>query len=120
MKKFWIGLLAASLALTSCIKLAPEAATNAPPPFVTSTLPPTKPGLSLPTATPASSTPDTSTTTTPGTAGATESAGSSAACTDSAVMIEDVTIPDNTIMTAGAKFTKTWRFLNNGKCNWNG
>ena len=117
MKKIWICLLAASLALTSCIKIAPEAVTSAPPPFVTATLPPTKPGLSLPTATPSSPTPDASTTNTTGTPGATESAG---ACTDSAVMIEDVTIPDNTVMTAGAKFTKTWRFLNNGKCNWSG
>src|SRR5215216_6468648 len=120
MKKFWIGLLAASLALTACIKIAPESATSAAPPFVTSTLLPTKPGLSLPTATPASSTADPSITTTPGTPGATESAGSAAACTDSAVMIEDVTIPDNTVLTRGETFTKTWRFLNNGKCNWNG
>jgi uncharacterized protein YkwD len=35
-------------------------------------------------------------------------------------MIEDVTVPDNTVMTKGQKFTKTWRFLNNGKCNWSG
>ena len=35
-------------------------------------------------------------------------------------MIEDVTVPDNAQMTRGAKFTKTWRFVNNGKCNWSG
>ncbi len=35
-------------------------------------------------------------------------------------MIQDVTVPDNTVMTRGEKFTKTWRFLNNGKCNWSG
>jgi uncharacterized protein YkwD len=35
-------------------------------------------------------------------------------------MIEDVTVPDNAQMTRGAKFTKTWRFMNNGKCNWSG
>ena len=35
-------------------------------------------------------------------------------------MIEDVTVPDNTVMTQGQKFTKTWRFMNNGKCTWNG
>ena len=35
-------------------------------------------------------------------------------------MIADVTVPDNTVMASGQKFTKTWRFLNNGKCNWNG
>jgi len=117
MKKIWIFTLVASLALSSCIKVAPEAATSAAPAFVTATLPPTKPGLALPTATPSSPTSDASTTTTPGTPGGTETAG---ACTDSAVMIEDVTIPDNTVMTPGATFTKTWRFLNNGKCNWSG
>jgi uncharacterized protein YkwD len=35
-------------------------------------------------------------------------------------MIEDVTVPDNAQMAKGQKFTKTWRFLNNGKCNWSG
>ena len=35
-------------------------------------------------------------------------------------MIEDVTVPDNTVMISGQKFTKTWRFMNNGKCNWSG
>jgi uncharacterized protein YkwD len=35
-------------------------------------------------------------------------------------MIADVTIPDDTRMSPGETFTKTWRFLNNGKCNWSG
>ena len=35
-------------------------------------------------------------------------------------MIADVTVPDDTQMTKGETFTKTWRFLNNGKCNWTG
>lgn len=35
-------------------------------------------------------------------------------------MIQDVTVPDNAVMTPGAKFTKTWRFMNNGKCSWSG
>jgi len=35
-------------------------------------------------------------------------------------MTQDVTIPDNTQMTPGQNFTKTWRFLNNGKCDWSG
>ena len=35
-------------------------------------------------------------------------------------MVEDVTVPDNTPMSKGQKFTKTWRFMNNGKCNWSG
>src|SRR6266540_6556855 len=123
MKKTWMLILLASVVITSCIKVAQEPSTEAPPLFVTSTLPPTRPGLSLPTETPSSSTPDASTTTTPGTPGArsTESAfTSTGACKDSAVMIEDVTVPDNTVMTQGQKFTKTWRFMNNGKCNWSG
>jgi uncharacterized protein YkwD len=36
------------------------------------------------------------------------------------VLLEDVTVPDNSVMPRGGKFTKTWRFLNNGKCNWSG
>lgn len=121
MNKIWTFALLLSLTLTSCVKIAPEATTEAPPLFVTSTLAPTKPGLSLPTVTPSplTETPDASTTTTPG-AGSTESAGTDATCKDSAVMIEDVTVPDNTLMSRGQKFTKTWRFLNNGRCNWSG
>jgi uncharacterized protein YkwD len=36
------------------------------------------------------------------------------------VLLEDVTVPDNAQMQHGEKFTKTWRFKNNGKCNWTG
>jgi uncharacterized protein YkwD len=35
-------------------------------------------------------------------------------------MVQDVTVPDNTQMSYGQKFTKTWRFMNTGKCNWTG
>lgn len=31
----------------------------------------------------------------------------------------DVTIPDNTIMSAGQTFIKTWRLINLGSCTWN-
>ncbi len=87
MKKIWMLILLASVVITSCIKVAQEPSTDAPPLFVTSTLPPTRPGLSLPTETPSTATLDPSTTNTPGTPGATESTGTSAACKDSAVMI---------------------------------
>ncbi len=43
--------------------------------------------------------------------------GSSGAC-DSGVFVSDVTIPDNTTLDAGKKFTKTWRVMNNGTCTW--
>ncbi|MGA9532300.1 MAG: NBR1-Ig-like domain-containing protein [Anaerolineales bacterium] len=32
--------------------------------------------------------------------------------------VSDVTIPDNTNMTPGQKFTKTWRVRNSGSCAW--
>ncbi len=120
MKKIWIFFLLTVLTLSSCIKIEPEPVTEEPPLFVTSTLPPTKAGLALPTATQPTSTPDASTTTTPGTPDGTSSTASAGACQDSAAMIADVTIPDNSVMTSGQAFTKTWRFLNNGKCDWDG
>lgn len=120
MKKIWTFGLLLVLTLSACIKIAPEAATEEPILFVTSTLPPTRAGLALPTATLPTPTPDASTTTTPGTPEGEGTASTAGACKDSAAMIADVTIPDNTVMTSGESFTKTWRFLNNGKCNWDG
>src|SRR5574341_915995 len=117
MKKIWILVLLTSLSISSCIKVSQETATAAPPLFVTSTLPPTRPGLSLPTPLPPTSTPDASTTMTPGGTGTASAAGS---CKDSAVLLEDVTVPDNSLMPRGGKFTQTWRFMNTGKCNWAG
>lgn len=32
--------------------------------------------------------------------------------------VSDVTIPDNTTMTPGQQFTKTWRVRNSGTCEW--
>jgi hypothetical protein len=32
--------------------------------------------------------------------------------------VSDVTVPDNTTMTPGQKFTKTWRVRNSGSCSW--
>jgi uncharacterized protein YkwD len=123
MKKIWILILLTSLSLGSCIKVSQETPAPTRSVFVTSTLPPTKPGLSLPTDVPrtAAQTPDASTTTTPGTPdGTAGSVSSSGPCQDSTILLEDVTVPDNAQMTRGTKFTKTWRFMNNGKCNWSG
>jgi uncharacterized protein YkwD len=116
MKKFWIIILLASLSLGSCVKVSQETATAAPVLFVTSTLPPTKPALSLPTPIPPTGTPDASTTITPGGTAST----SPASCKDSAILIEDVTYPDNTRVPAGQKFTKTWKLQNVGTCTWTG
>jgi uncharacterized protein YkwD len=124
MKKIWILLLLMSLSLGSCVKVSQETPAPARSVFVTSTLPPTKPGLSLPTDVPLTSTPDAAMTTTPGTPDGTEGTAGSASttgpCQDSALLLEDVTVPDNAQMTRGTKFTKTWRFMNSGKCKWSG
>ena len=39
-------------------------------------------------------------------------------CTNTAVLLRDVTIQDNTQVKAGEKFTKTWEFQNTGTCPW--
>jgi hypothetical protein len=36
-----------------------------------------------------------------------------------AVFVSDITVPDDTIVNADEKFTKTWRFKNTGTCTWN-
>src|SRR5215212_3564552 len=90
------------LLLSACIKVSGEAPTDAPVLFVTSTLPPTKPGLTLPTDVPPTASP----TSNPMTPSPTPS------CRDNAVFVEDVTIPDNTRIEAGEKFTKTWKLQN--------
>ncbi len=40
-------------------------------------------------------------------------------CTDLALFVEDVTIPDNTSLEKGQTFTKTWKLRNVGTCTWN-
>jgi uncharacterized protein YkwD len=95
---------------TACVKVSEETTTSAPVLFVTSTLPPTKPGLTLPTQIPPTASP----TSDPLTPSATPS------CRDEAVFVEDVTYPDNTRLTAGEKFTKTWKLQNTGTCTWIG
>jgi Ig-like domain-containing protein/cysteine-rich secretory family protein len=98
------------LILTACVKVSGETPPGAPVLFVTSTLPPTKPGLTLPTQIPPTASP----TSDPLTPNPTPS------CRDEAVFVEDVTYPDNTRLTAGEKFTKTWKLQNIGTCTWTG
>jgi len=100
-----------SIVLTACVKISEQAATPTTLPFVTSTLPPTKPPISLATGIPLTASPTSETPTI---------ATSSPDCTDRAVLLEDVTYPDNTAAPRGEKFTKTWRFKNTGTCNWIG
>ncbi len=39
-------------------------------------------------------------------------------CTDKAIFREDVSIPDNTIISASEPFSKTWKLQNIGSCTW--
>lgn len=43
---------------------------------------------------------------------------SESGCTLNASFVADVTIPDNSQLEPGVRFTKTWRFRNSGTCNW--
>lgn len=42
----------------------------------------------------------------------------SASCTYRVTYVSDVTIPDDTVVAAGASFVKTWRVRNDGTCTW--
>jgi uncharacterized protein YkwD len=98
------------LLLSACVNVSAELPTGTPVAFATSTLPPTKPGFTLPTQIPPTASP----TSDPLTPHPTPS------CRDSAVFVEDVTYPDNTRLKAGEKFTKTWKLQNTGTCPWSG
>ncbi len=39
-------------------------------------------------------------------------------CTDSLHFLQDVTIPDNTVVAPGSSLDKQWQVENNGTCNW--
>jgi hypothetical protein len=41
-----------------------------------------------------------------------------AGCTNRAMFVTDVTIPDDAVITPGDAFTKTWRLRNSGTCTW--
>ncbi len=98
--------------LTSCITVSTPTDPAATPLFITSTLPPTRQILGLPSRTP---------TELPGTPGTpTPAITAPPNCKDQAVLLEDVTIPDNTTMEAGESFTKTWKLQNTGTCPWIG
>ena len=116
-KKFTLTLMI--LMLSSCVDFSTQAqdtATPRAPLFVTSTLPPTKQALTVPTQIPptGSPTPDPSRTGTP------NGLASSTSCRDSAILVEDVTYPDNTRVEAGEIFSKTWQLQNVGTCTWTG
>jgi uncharacterized protein YkwD len=108
-KKISVAILI-SMLLSSCISI--KAVSNIPTPqqsFVTATLAPTKIYL-LPTTSivPTETILPSST------------AIVSTSCTNAAILLRDVTIPDNTQVKAGETFTKTWEFQNTGTCPWVG
>lgn len=110
MRKTLPILLALSILATSCIKVASNTPAAVEPSFVTSTLPPTRSLVTRPTATStgvAEETPTLAVTVPPD-------------CKVVAVLLEDVTIPDGTPVTAGKSFTKTWKIKNTGTCPWTG
>ena len=103
-----IAILLILLLLNACAQVSRETPADAPVLFVTSTLPPTRPGLTLPTDIPPTASP----TSNPMTPSPTPS------CRNAAVFVEDITVPDNTRIDAGEKFTKTWKLQNTGSCTW--
>jgi hypothetical protein len=73
---------------------------------------PTVPASSTPLPLPATNTP------TPPLPPTAAPATATLGCSDASQFVSDVTIPDNTVMTAGQNFTKTWRIRNSGSCSW--
>jgi len=96
-------------ALSSCISIEMQTEVPATVRFVTSTLPPTREGAPVPSRSASATTP-----------APTLEGTVPANCTQRAVLLEDVTIPDNTSLLRGQAFTKTWRLKNTGTCPWKG
>jgi len=110
MKRIIYLTLILTLLLSACISVSVDSAETEEPSrdFVTATLPPTKSGF-----VPATLTPTLAITSTP-----TVAVTAPPNCKNSAVLLRDVTIQDDTQVNAGESFTKTWEFQNNGTCPW--
>ncbi|MGE5248658.1 MAG: NBR1-Ig-like domain-containing protein [Bacteroidota bacterium] len=91
---FAVGTFAAGLTATA---LAQPTATLTPSPIATNTLNPTIAISTFPAVSPT---------------------GAVAATCNGLIYMADVTVPDNTVMTPGQAFTKTWRVQNSGTCAW--
>ena len=109
-RKEILALCSLLLLLSACVQAPEQTTSREPVTFATSTLPPTKPGLKLPTQIPPTASPTLNPT----------DATPTPACRDGALFVEDVTYPDHTRLTGGEKFTKTWKFKNTGSCTWTG
>ena len=86
--------------------------TDTPLPPVTVTPTPINPPTSTPSSIPPTETPVSTTTFTP------TPTPIPASCNDQAQFIDDLTIPDGTVILTEAPFTTTWRILNAGTCTW--
>ncbi len=121
-KKLFIVTALISLVLSACgagTSTEPAAASATEPPDATAPAPVTEAPVIPDTATTA---PEPAVTDTPAES-ATPTVDASIPtnppdCTNSALFVTDVTIPDNTNMVGGTTFTKTWRISNNGTCVW--
>ena len=90
-----------SVAMT--LAAQPVESTSTPQPAATSTNIPIATLINLPTATSGVSL---------------ISASSGVTSCDNSVYLSDVTVPDGTVLTPGATFTKTWSIQNTGTCTW--
>lgn len=110
MHKKIIAFFLNTLLLSACVSISVDSSQmTLRPAFITATLIPTRPGF-----VPATITPRPEDTAIPPTLAVTAPLN----CTDSAILLRDVTIPDDTHLKPGEKFTKTWEFKNNGTCPW--
>ncbi len=121
-KFFWLVLTSLLIFTTACSSLLPP---NLP---VTGAVQTVIPTLSIPTTTlnpvPPLATPvataiqaATATQSSP-TVAPTATAAAAAGCAVQATFIADVTIPDNSVLSPGASFVKTWRVRNDSNCAW--
>jgi len=114
--RLWIAMLLL-LTTLSCVLLAPEESTVTPTdaetePEIDVTVTATVDSTSTATATPDAD--DTDDTGSPKDTPTATPEG----CTLDARFVEDVTIPDDSVLDPGAEFRKTWRLRNTGTCDW--
>jgi len=120
-KRISILVVCCLLVLSACAKVTPtpdtQATINALSTSVMQTL-----AVSMPTVTPqptmTTSPTVTSTPLVTNTLAATPTLKITVPTCDNSVFVTDVTIPDNTVVTPGQAFTKTWSLKNVGTCNW--
>jgi hypothetical protein len=118
-----IGLALVSLLLSTCGPNTPEPTPTLPVELIqtyavaTFSAGLTQTALAKPTDTPTETPQPTNTLRPSATAGAPQAATPTETCYG-LLYVKDVTVPDNTSMTVGQSFTKTWQVRNSGTCAW--